>query len=282
LKANLHFYPVFSLLLLFAFSLASFILGCSHWNSANRTDELDRTLDYAIVKIPDSYYRMTNSSIGVLHGAYLKDVRDEIEMISHRKKIPMIIYMHGCSGILNEAFSDIIFITHNGYAAIAPNSFARNYKPISCNPQFHQAGLHRNVLSFRIAEAKYAYDYVKSLSWVDTNNIFLMGFSEGGITTAKYPYDGISGKIILGWTCNSGWHDHVGISGSKDIPVFAAVGSKDPWFRKPLLQGNCGYAIKKRPNSKSLVVKTIYPLHYIQYSKEVKNEILEFLKLNIK
>ena len=127
------------------------------------------------------------------------------------KKIPLVLYLHGCAGFDWHTNHDISFLLRNGYAVLAPNSNARKYRPTSCDPMTLVGGLFRGILAFRLAEAGHAHEAAKNLAWVDKANIFMMGFSEGGITAAQYDRGGLAGRIILGWTCNAGWPEYNGI-----------------------------------------------------------------------
>ena len=241
--------------------------ACATIGAAKAPDELERTLDEAIVAIPA--FR--------IFGIY-EDVRDVLALIPAYKKMPLVIYMHGCSGLMQSALSDIGFLAHHNYAVLAPNSFARKYRPEACNPETCTGGLFRGVLDFRLAEASYAHEAAKNLPWVDKRNIFMMGFSEGGITTAKYGRGSLAGRIILGWTCNAGWPEYNGISGPRDEPILTIVASNDPWFTSPDTFGDCGSSMLFRPNSESVVVDSTG--HYIHGNPELRKKILQFLESN--
>jgi dienelactone hydrolase len=202
-------------------------------------------------------------------------VGQELANLAGDKKIPLVIYLHGCDGLNFQSYADIDLLLRNGYAVLAPDSFARKYKPQSCDPRTYTGGLHRGVLDFRLAEAGYAHEATKNLPWVDKRNIFMMGFSEGGITTAKYPNSGLAGRIILGWTCRSGWFEYVGISGPRDEPILAIVASNDPWFRNSWTYGNCGSSMLFRENAESIVIEADF--HAIQNLSEVQERIINFL-----
>jgi dienelactone hydrolase len=258
--------------------LAAFWLSaCATMGVANAPDELARTLDEAIVGIPARYLKWDVPSGMATYGP-MKYVAQDLAKIAGDKKIPLVIYLHGCAGFGYSSSHDINFLILNGYAVLAPNSFAREYKPESCYPRTYRGGLHRGVLGFRLAEAAHAHEAAKNLPWVDKKNIFMMGFSEGGVTTAKYPNGGLAGRIILGWTCNSGWAEYSGISGPRDEPILAIVASNDPWFRNPWNAGNCGNSMFFRRNAKSIVVHA--GIHHVSRLPEVQEKILQFLALN--
>jgi len=247
-------------------------------DTANAPDELTRTLDYAYVAIPAKYFKCNNVPSGMLTLGRMKDVAKDLTKIVGEEKIPLVIYLHGCAGFGYASEQDFNFLLSNGYAVLAPSSFARKYKPQSCDPRTYKGGFHRGALDFRLAEANYAHQAANNLPWVDKDNIFMMGFSEGGITVAKYRHGGLAGRIILGWTCNSGRHEYEGISGSPDEPVLAVVASNDPWYSGTPNSGNCSNWMSSRRNAESVVVNVDF--HHVQSLPEVKEKILKFLELN--
>lgn len=261
----------------FSFLILFWLNACATMDIANAPDELARTLDDAIVAIPARYFKWDVPS-GMFTKGRTKDVLQDLTKIAAEKKIPLVIYLHGCAGFGSASNHDINFLLNNGYAVLAPNSFARKYKPQSCDPNTYTGGFHRGVLYFRLAEATYAHEAAKNLPWVDKRNIFMMGFSEGGITTAQYRRGGLAGRIILGWTCNSGVPEKRGISGPRDEPILAVVASNDPWFRDPSYSGHCGNWTSFRRNVESVVVNVNF--HHVQSLPEVKEKILKFLELN--
>jgi dienelactone hydrolase len=249
--------------------------------TANAPEELARTLNDAIVAIPAEYYKGEAPS-DIFSWGRMKKVKQDLANIAGEKKMPLVIYLHGCGGFGWNTNQDISLLLRNGYAVLAPNSFARKYKPTSCDSMTYTGGFHRDVLNFRLAEASYAHEAAKNLPWVDKRNIFMVGFSEGGLTTAKYGRGGLAGRIILGWTCNSEWSEHNGISGPRDEPILAVVSSNDPWFRSPGSSGDCGSSMLFRRNARSVVVdvklRGVTSLHDVQSLPEVQQEILQFLE----
>lgn len=261
--------------------------GCAAIGAINDPDELSRTLDKAFVGIPLTYSELpapagTEAILKIIGDEFvigaMKDVMHDLGNIPDRMKIPLVIYMHGCAGLTGDERGDVRFLVRNNYAVIAPDSFARIFRPKSCDPYTYTGGLFRDVLGFRLAEARHAHEFANRLPWVDKQNIFMMGFSEGGIATARYSRGGLAGRIILGWTCNSGWPEYAGISGPKDDPILAVVASNDPWFTIPAIMGDCGDFMLFRSNSESVAINT--RLHAVQSLPEVRGRILQFLKAN--
>ena len=132
------------------------------------------------------------------------------------------------------------------------------------------------MLRYRLAEARFAYEFAETLPWVDKQNIFLMGLSEGGITTARYGQGGLAGRVILGWTCSAGWTEYRGIVGPRDEPILAVVSLKDPWFSEPWMHGNCGMFMAFRKNSESVVLDG--PYHDVLALPGVQEKVIQFLR----
>jgi hypothetical protein len=257
--------------------IATTVSACAAFKSTYDPDELGRTLDYALLEIPIVYLKKGNSTS---LGGYFKDVKPEFDKISSDKKIPLVIYLHGCDGIHLSVLKDMEFLVRNNYAVIVPDSFARNFRPKGCDPVTKKGGFFRGVLTMRLAEARHAHELAKTLTWVDKQNIFMMGQSEGGITTARYARGGLAGKIIMGWTCHAGWPEYAGIAGPKDEPIISFVASKESWLIGKNRSGDCGSFMKFRPNSESIVVDVSTPTHWVGYDPEVQEKILQFLKTN--
>lgn len=253
--------------------------SCATIGKTNNPEELTRTFERATIVIPKHINPNDPLSSKRVLTDEVRYIKKELDNIPSGSDIRLIIYMHGCgtSGGMND-FRLFHFLANNGYAILAPNSFARKYKPRSCDPETYTGGFHRGVLGFRIAEAQYAYEAAKKMPWVDKQNIFMMGYSEGGITTAKFPNGGLAGRIILGWTCNAGWPEYDGISGPRDVPVLAVVASNDPWFMHPSLSGHCGDSFFAKRNIESIVIDA--DLHAIYTLTRVRYKILQFLQKN--
>ena len=196
---------------------------------------------------------------------------------------PTVIYLHGCTGVWSGTYTRIDFLARNGYAVIAPVSFARQKYPRSCNPAGHQGGLYRPTLYMRENDAGYAIAQAKALPWVDADNVFLMGLSEGGITTATFfspsPEQSVRARVVEGWTCHSGWAEYAGINAPDGEPVLTLVGSGDPWFQDQWTKGDCTKFVDPSNGSRSVVYSSGYlsTRHELLESKAVQDTVLEFL-----
>ena len=234
---------------------------------------MERTWLAALVRIPRPNGGYVNTTMRELNSGTLA--------VSGRW--PTVIYLHGCTGVWIGTYTRINFLARNGYAVIAPVSFARQKYPKSCDAQRHQGGFYRSTLLMRQNDAGYAIARAKTLPWVDRDNVFLMGLSQGGITTATFfstsPEKSLRARIVEGWTCHAGWVEYKGINAPASEPVLTLVGSKDPWFQNVWTKGDCTKFIEPSNGSRSVVYSTGYlsTRHELLESSEVQDTVLEFL-----
>lgn len=234
--------------------------------------EIQRTWDAALVTIPQA------------EGKYLSSVMSEVDNKQHvRKAYPTIIYLHGCSGVWKGTYTHLDYFAQSGFAVIAPVSFARNKYPQSCDAHTGKGGLYRGALIMRQQDALHAIKKAKKLPWVDANNVFLVGFSEGAITAAtvyaKEPEVAVNARVVEGWTCHAGWHEYQGIKAPKSEPVLALVGKLDPWFQSMELRGDCGSYLSSANGSRSIVFSKA-PLasqHHLFGYAQVRTLVIDFL-----
>ena len=113
----------------------------------------------------------------------------------------------------------------------------------------------RRAIRFRVAEANFAIREARKLPWIDPDNVFLMGHSEGGITASKFTGESVNARIVEGATCHYGWPDWSGLDAPESEPVLALLGANDPWQRgKPWQGKHCGSLMSSSNGSNSIVV----------------------------
>ncbi len=244
-------------------------MSAADWSSP---EELHRTWHAALVRIPHN------------HKVFVGQISDlPLEDLPVKAKLPTVIYLHGCSGIWWGTYIRLNFFAENGFAVIAPTSFARAKYPKSCDPATKRAGLYRETLKMRQYDALNAIKNAKQLDWVDARNIFLVGFSEGGITSATVSTDfdsGVNARVIEGWTCHAEWSEYRGISVSSSEPVLALVADQDPWFQDSWARGSCGAYMNSDNGSRSVIYSTgsLMSRHSLLDDSDVQNLVLEFLQ----
>lgn len=189
-------------------------------------------------------------------------------------KLPLVIYLHGCSGIGAAADEDINMLSKNGFAVIAPDHFSRNYSPSNCGSGWDH--------DMRIAEARYAYQTALKLPWVDKKNIFLMGHSKGGRATASYYYRGFSARVITGQNCQApNRPEFHGLHVPGGEPVLSIVAKDDNYSENTgARQGHCGDFMSGTNGSKAIVADS--EMHAVHIMPEYQKEIVKFLTSNLK
>ncbi|MEQ8747062.1 hypothetical protein [Pyruvatibacter sp.] len=237
-------------------------------------EEIDRTWTNGLVYLPDG------------DGGHIKQTISAFEAAGATlpegvgPTLPTIVQLHGCDGLGSVPKRSAIIFSSAGYAVFLPDSFAREHKPTSCNPLIPRGSLHREVLGWRQAEADNALTNVRKFDWVQPENIFMAGHSEGAITTATYVGQPVAGRIIEGWPCHAGWEEYIGLNSPKDEPVLALYGENDPWFPDPIFDGHCGDFMDEHTQGTSVVYTSpdrLHDDHYLLYVKKVQDIVFAFL-----
>lgn len=248
--------------LAFAFALA---LGGG--TGAQAGTEVQRTWDGAWVFAPNKgaagYQRLT--------------VAELAEQLAGDPPRALVVYAHGCDGLSEISAATGRFLAQAGILMLAPDSFARESKPQSCDPTIPRGGLHRAVLGWRQDEMRFAAGKLRALA--PGLPLILMGQSEGGITTATIEGIGADGRVIEGWTCHAGWPEYRGLNAPEGQPVLSLVGEGDPWFRLPVLHGDCGAFMQGR-RQRSVVYRAPSHLagkHWLSADRVVQETILDFI-----
>lgn len=225
------------------------LAACGAVSPSDSRSDLARTWDGATLVLPPlggtpiQLARMDQSAFG-----------DPASARGAARRLPTVIYLHGCTGL-----GDLDFLKRlaaAGFAVIAPDSFARRYRPLQCDPKSKTGGHNLFVYEFRLAEIAFAVQRAVELAWVDRRNLFLIGSSEGGVAAALYRGDEFNARVIAQWTCN-GAAIVRGIAAPPGEPILAIVHRDDPWYAANRTRGqggDCGNFMGRQPTSRSIVL----------------------------
>lgn len=152
------------------------------------------------------------------------------------RTIPMVLYLHGCGGFGHSGSVNSMMLAGAGYMVIAPDSFARPDRIRTCDSKRHipivPRAVNSRVRDMRIAELRYALSRLGEFPWVDRDNLFLFGHSQGAVAAAEYRGREFRARIVSGTRCIRG------IGARRSEPMLAVFSTHDPWFRDPKVR-NC-------------------------------------------
>lgn len=199
------------------------------------------------------------------------------------RRLPTVIYMHGCSGIDGYSEQTAEVYARAGFLVLLPDSFARLDRPASCDVARHLGSLHRAALAWRQAEATNAIWQARRLPFVDPRNLFLAGLSEGAITAATIRRARVNARIVEGWTCHAAWSEYAGLAAG--APVLAFSSQDDPWFQQDWARGDCGAFMNARDGSRSIVFRapdSLHDQHFVFWRADVRATALSFLRAHMR
>ncbi|MBL6929189.1 MAG: hypothetical protein ISR44_08450 [Rhodospirillales bacterium] len=234
------------------------------------TVDVELTWDQAFVRVPG------------LIPVSLKEQRErQIAELPPGTTFPTVIYMHGGGGLSPYAYKDIKIVQKAGFAVIALNSYARtrpsnpgNDLNYTC-PHGDCWAIDRNIFNFRNAELKYALEQVRLLPWVDQNNLFGWGHSEGTYAMAAYPGAIFKARIITGGGCAWGF--------AAEEPTLAVIARNDAYVARHRLKHTRPSTCKKKSGNASNLTYLEVPgnTHNGAQTKAGKKALKEFLYSHI-
>ncbi len=203
------------------------------------------------------------------------------QQLAEARKMPVVIYLHGCTGLEANDLKLMRKIARAGIAVVAPDSMARRYRPLQCSSRDKSGGYNLFVFDFRQAEINYAIQKLYEDGWADTENLFLVGVSEGGLAVAHYRGDMIRARVITQWTCHGSTLVR-GINAPEETPILSVVRGDDPWYNGKGSEqaGDCGRFYGNRPGSESIVLRN-GSKHIVIKDDDVVARIVTFLKQNL-
>jgi dienelactone hydrolase len=201
-----------------------------------------------------------------------------ISDIKTDQRYPVIVYLHGCTGIVDWHDYDWgRTLAKSGYIVIIPDSMARMGRVPNCDPvRKSGSNLFPMAYEYRQQEIEYALEQLKNSTWADNKKLFLMGHSEGGISVARSQYAGFRAHIILAWTCTSSYEMGLdGIRSPKEVPILAVAAIRDQWRVGKKTYGRC---IDKADGRNVTQVDLDGEIHATTKYPESKPAVLNFLK----
>lgn len=211
-------------------------------------DAVARTWREAQVYVRYETEELTYGIIGgPLDAAYIARLLDRF---TQSEPQPVIIHLHGCgqSDGLSDIQSEGRAMAEMGFIVVAPNSFARPGRPVSCDPRkaerFPDAP-HALLNRYRLEELRYALAQVLQAPWADPNRIFVSGFDEGADAVLAFRDPAVLGRIAIGAPCR--FEPVV----DPKLPTLLIIARDDLWFseiHEPAMAGQCRRKLGGQPN----------------------------------
>ncbi len=123
--------------------------------------------------------------------------RNRIQPLLEHRSIPTIIFLPGCQLPRWPGPSHFWrHITRSGFAVIGVDSFARSdWQDLCADDALMVSAVSRQV--------RFVLRQLDRFSWIDRNNLFLMGFGKSGAGVSAYLGEEFSGIIVLAATCRA-------------------------------------------------------------------------------
>jgi dienelactone hydrolase len=225
-----------------------------------KTENLKQSWIKAVVYEPDSIFSKS------------------IDFLNQPSKYPVLIYLHGCTGLNDDSREWARTIKNLGFIVVQPDSFAIPGRRSNCDPTHQRRQTLEGFDSFKLRnqELRYARNELLKLSWLDKNKIYLMGHSEGGMTVSRTPVEGFRAVIASGYWCNKRLEIKHG-----DAPFLFLNWEDDPWFRDRAENRNpklCERLAKIRGVSEQVLLPG--QGHATSLSAEAKLAVKKFLQTN--
>jgi len=241
-------------------------------------DNFSDTFVHAYVGFPKGFGGIPEAFYGTFDAFHQKYPDINID-----KKYKTLLYMHGSSGLNKGDVYRKQVVEELGFVFFAPNSHQLHKRPVYRSPA--KQSLYLKVHKVRIAELYYNYKKLKALDFVDTENIFLMGNSEGGLTAAAFRSNKFRGRIVTAFSCESSYfYEDFTLGSKKSEPFLNIIGTEDEYFAKDSIFNQkyhvTGNGIKSLENHKNAkVVILSRAKHDLTSNIYVKDEIIGFLRL---
>jgi dienelactone hydrolase len=219
--------------------------GCAQPLSLALSD-IEKTWASAVVALP-----ALSADAPLISTMDSPEMTKRLALLADGEALPVVVYLHGCTGIGNLDF--IRSLADEGFAVVAPNSFARSFRPLQCEPETKTGGFNLFVYDFRLTEISFALEQLWFVEWADWSRMVLAGTSEGAVAVALYRGDEFKGRVIAQWTCN-GAPFVAGLDAPSDEPIFSVVGADDPWYvdsAEGETREDCSKFFGDRPGSRS-------------------------------
>jgi dienelactone hydrolase len=213
-------------------------------------------------------------------------VQSRLDELPNDVRYPLIVFLHDARGFTGKENRLLKVLEVENFAMVLPNSFARTDRQFDCEGRASKpenCAMSPDVYLSRRSELIHAVRAARRLSWVDQDNVFLMGSGEGGVAVALWGDEvDVSGYVIANWTCTAPaeltWFD--GLRTPSNRPTLALTASGNRWADMPGWDGNCADKANADADVEALVIDS--SIRNVFSLPEGRRAFIEFLYVNLR
>ncbi|WP_025898200.1 hypothetical protein [Sneathiella glossodoripedis] len=170
---------------------------------------------------------------------------------------PVILILEACS---EDSPPRLLHaLAEQGFVAISLSSHQRRHVLSPCQRGTQTDEADAEFQRLKQAELVYAMRLLKTASWVDENNIFLLGQKESANLVARINDSSLRGRILVNWPCIE---DNTGASiVSGDSPVFTVFTAAKPEQTGAIK--HCEGLLSVNTNNQSVTLHQSYALNVL-------------------
>jgi dienelactone hydrolase len=248
--------------------------------------DFDKSLSRAMVGVPGSMLASGKDFYG-----HYEDLQG-LDFVKD-KKAPVVVYMHGSGQAIDRSgdspklkwdYGYGEWVTQAGYIFVAPDSYGFENRPSFSSPVPKEN--YEQVHNIRQAEVAQAARSLVEQEFANTDEMYLLGVSEGAMAAARYHGKEFKGRLVLSWSCEPGYFtDYPKVGASSKAPFLNIMGARDFYFGKDAPYstqyakntGNCAAHLSAGNFNNARVI--VYPEsgHGVTYNQYMKSDLLGFL-----
>lgn len=237
---------------------------------------MQRSFEKAFIGIPKKMNITDNNIYDTIDNIKIND------LIRKNIKVPVVFYLNGSAGFTKGKIYRQWIIEDTNCLFFSPNTLEIKNRPFYNNKS--KIDEYEEVHLIRQKEIIYNINKLLDYEFIDKNKIFLMGNSEGALAAGIYSGQEFFSRILLAWSCESGYYKKTVDIGAKiDDPILTIIGYDDEYFsvnsefnNKLNLSGNCIKKLSKYKNVKNVILSNTK--HNLLNNPYTKEEIITFLK----
>ena len=240
------------------------------WLAISDRQELNKTWSEALVYLPEE--------LGGISGRLMRGdaFNKALQATNPSSKWPLILFLHYCEG-LGHHREDMKRLSKLGFIVIAPDSFAREHRPLGCYEDREKFIRYFDAaIAFQKAELDFAVQKLGNFNWIDRDNLFLFGSGMGGLVAAHYEGNEFAGHLIEGWGCRGPNPIFDGIWALPEVRVFVTISKNTPFLNKNEgFSVDCEPFLKQRKDAVSVVLDR--PAHQVSWYPKSYQQMIRFL-----